>query len=327
MSEILNQDEINALIETYKSAGIQSVTENNNSRQVRVYDFTRPDKFSKDHLRSLNMIHSRYGTSMAAGLMGLLRASCQADLLALDQLTFREYCASVPEGTMFVEVSLEPLTSSAIFEFNPLFVALCVDMLAGGNMVSEPTNLDISEIDKAIFKVIVDQALKKYVDAWSSCVTLRPSITQMTTDTTTKQIMLPGEAVLVAGYEVNVGDIVSMMSLCIQASAIEAVLPALTIGRTLNTSTQRGDRSAELLRKNFESVEVECQAILGRTLLTMEEIINLEVGDLIRLPTKTNGLAELCIENVPTYTGTMGLSGKNLAIKIAKPYMELDNIS
>ena len=133
MGDVLNQDEINALMEAFKSTGEQDIGTKAPEKQVRLYDFSRPDKFSKDHLRSLNSIHTKHGASFASALSSMLRVYTRADLLALDQLTYREYCSSVSEGTLFVEVDLQPLTSSAIFEFNPHFVSICVDLLAGGS--------------------------------------------------------------------------------------------------------------------------------------------------------------------------------------------------
>ena len=134
MSDSLNQDEINALMETFNATGGQESSKTSD-KQVRVYDFARPDKFSKDHLRALNSIHSKHGTSFASAMAASLRIQTRADLLAVDQLTYREYCASVPESTLFIEVDLKPLTSTAIFEFNPLLVSLWVDLLAGGSVV------------------------------------------------------------------------------------------------------------------------------------------------------------------------------------------------
>lgn len=319
MAEMLSQDEINALVEAYKATGGAEESHSRAEKQVRLYDFARPDKFCKEHLRALNLIHSKHGASLAVALASALRVDTQVNLLALDQLTYREYCASVPDGTLFVEAGLEPLSSVAIFEFNPSLVCACVDLLAGGSSVSKVFSTKITEIDRAVVRPVAHLALRKYAEAWASSVEFRPSITSMTTESTTRQVLLPSEAVLICGYEVTVADHVSMMSICIPASAIEAVLPALAMGRALNAPTQRLDRVNDALRRSFEDVQVECRAVLGRTALPLEEVANLEVGDLIRLPVKANGPSELWVENVAAYAGVLGRSGRNLAIKVARP--------
>ena len=319
MAEVLSQDEINALMEAYKATGGKEMGTKTPEKQVRLYDFARPDKFSKEHLRSLNGIHAKHGAVFSGALATTLRINSQADLLALDQLTYREYCSSVPEGTLFVEVGLEPLTSTAIFEFNPLFVSGCVDLLSGGVSVSKAASSEITDIDKAIMRPVVDLALRKYAEAWSSCVVFQPRIVNMTTESSTRQILLASEAVLICGYEVSVGESVSMMSICIPASAVEAVLPALTLGRMLNAPTRRLDKTSEALKKNFDAVEMQCHAVLGRTNISLGEVVDLEVGDLIRLPTKADGELEFWVENVAAFSGVLGMSGKNLAVKISEP--------
>lgn len=322
MSDILNQDEINALIEAFKATGGQETSAKTPEKQVRLYDFTRPDKFAKEHLRALNMIHGKHGAAFASGLTSLLRFETRVELLALDQLAYKEYCASVPDGTLFIEAELDSLAPTAIFEFNPLFVSLCVDSLAGGSSHTAPSTARITEIDRAIFRPVVDLALRMYTDAWSSYLDLKPKISRMSTETTARQVFLPAEAVLVCGYEISVGDKVSMMSICIPASAIEPVLPALTVGRAIGNQMRSIDKVDKNLMRSFEGVELGCKAVLGRTLLPLGEIADLEVGDVIKLPTKRDGNAELWVGNVATYGGTLGLSGKNLAIKINAPIDE-----
>jgi flagellar motor switch protein FliM len=317
MADVLNQDEINALMETFKSTGAQDLGAKALEKQVRLYDFSRPDKFSKDHLRSLNSIHAKHGASLASALSSMLRVYTRADLLALDQLTYREYCSSVSDGTLFVEVDLQPLTSTAIFEFNPHFVSICVDLLAGGSASDTSNQTSISEVDRAIINPVIELALRNYVEAWAWCVGLTASVINMTTESSTRQVLLPSEAVLVCGYEVSIGENVSMMSICLPASAIEPVLPALTAGRSLQAPGHGRDQTNPALMKSFEDVVVECHAVLGRTTLSVEEVSDLEIGDVITLPIKEDGLAEFWVENIPAFCGPLGLSGKNLAIKIA----------
>lgn len=317
MADALNQDEINALLETFKATG-SNESSKTVDKQVRIYDFARPDKFSKDHLRALNSIHSKHGASFASAMAATLRVQTRADLLAVDQLMYREYCASVPESTLFVEVDLKPLTSTAIFEFNPLLISIWVDLLAGGNAGVGGSAMGISEIDKAIVKPVVELALRQYTEAWGCALALKPSIVTMSTESSMRQILLPSEAVLVCGYEVCIGESMSMMSICLPASSIEPVLPALTLGRTLNAARSH-DIADPALMRSFEGIAMECKAVLGRTSLSFGEVADLEVGDLIKLPMNELTDTELWVGNVPAFTGSPGVLGNKVAIRIAGP--------
>ncbi|MDH7601436.1 MAG: FliM/FliN family flagellar motor switch protein [Armatimonadota bacterium] len=317
MADILSQEEIDALIESYKAAGGLEEGGKSAGAAIRVYDFTRPDRFSKDHLRALNAIHSRHCSSVAAGLASILRVEVQAELLALDQLTYREYCSTVPEPTLFAEVNLEPLASVAIFEFNPALVGACVDLLAGAPRVSDVLVSNITDVDKALFRPIIEMVLRRYSEAWAASILFQPKISALFTESTTRQVLLPNEPVLVSSSEVAILDQTSMMSICLPASAIESVLPSLETGKPSSSQLHKGGIN-ELVKKPFEEVELECRAILGRTELPLSDVVNLEVGDLIRLPVKADRPVELWVDNVPTFAGILGRSGNTLAVKISK---------
>ena len=120
---------------------------------MRLYDFARPDKFCKEHLRALNAIHAKHATLLAVALASTLRVDVQVNLLALDQLTFREYCSSGPDwDAVCHRLVWYPLTAPAIFEFNPSLVFWHVDLLAGGFSVSTIGATKLTEIDKAVYE-------------------------------------------------------------------------------------------------------------------------------------------------------------------------------
>jgi len=320
MADILSQDEINALAEACRTVGsCDESFKAGTEKRVRLYDFSRPEKFSKDHLRTLNLIHTKYGTLFAVALAAMLRVDTQVNLLAIDQLTYREYCSAVPEGTLFAEVSLDSFAPIAVFEYNPSLVSMLVDLRAGASTVS-PNTKEITEIDKAIMRGIVDLSLRKYSEAWSATIEFKPRITALATASGTRQVLLPSEGVLVCSYEVSIAGNISMMSICLPSAAIEAILPALAMEKPINSRNQNPGVVNEAIRKVFDEVEVKCTAVLGRTSLTTEEITALEIGDIIRLPVGTDDPAELLVENVPTFQGTLGKSGRNLAIKITGFY-------
>ncbi len=317
MSDILSREEIDALIESYKLAGGFEEGGKSSRTAVRVYDFTRPDRFSKEHLRALNSIHNRHCSSVAGGLAAILRVEVQAELLALEQLTYREYCSTVPEPTLFAEANLEPLASVAIFEFSPALVGACVDLLAGAPRVSDVPISRITDVDKALFRPIIDMVLRKYSEAWASSIVFQPKVSALFTESTTRQVLLPNEPVLVSSFEVTILEQSGMMSVCLPASAVESVLPSLETGKP-SLSQRHKCEINELVKKPLEDVELECRAILGRTELPLNEVMNLEVGDLIRLPVKADRPVELWVDDVPTFAGVLGRSGNTLAVRISQ---------
>ena len=320
MSDILSQEEINALLGAYKSG--EAITKGPNEKgaepQVRLYDFARPDKFSKEHLRTLNTIHSKYGNGFAIVLAGLLHVPVEADLLAVDQVTYREYCASVPESTLFCDVTLEPLASSAIFEFNPSIAGACIDGLTGGSGSSISNAADLTDIDRAIMAKVVEFVLKKYEEAWAPYISIDANVREASNNSSFNQVFLPTEPVLVCGYEVSVSESVGMVSICIPSSAVEAILPNLTMGRSVGSSNRQTPAMVEALNHSLGETSVHCKAVLGRTMLTVEDLINLQEGDVIALDARADSEVEIWVGDKKSYAGVPGRSGRKLGLQITR---------
>ncbi len=204
--------------------------------QISRYDFTCPNKLSKEHVRCLNSIHAKYGTSLSHVLTTMLHTETQVELLAMDQLTYREYCASVSEHTLFLAADLQPFTSIAVFEFNPALVSAFVDLLTGAKSVSpDGASRDITDIDRALIEAAAGFALRKYADAWAGSMSFEPHGISSSTDPIYRDDLLATDAVFVCGYDVKVGDCAGAMSICIPSVAIEAIAPAFAERRKQTT--------------------------------------------------------------------------------------------
>lgn len=320
MSDILSNEEISALLGAYRAAESLGKTsrEKQADQQVRLYDFARPDKFSRDHIRTLHSIHNKYATGFAITLAGLLHVAVQAELLSVDQVAYREYCSSVPENTLFCDVSLEPLTAAAIFEFNPSIAGACIDGLTGGSGIGFSHDTDLTDIDRAITVKVAELLLKKYEEAWGPYIGLKAAVREADLRGSFSQMFLPTEPVLVCAYEVRIGQTSGMMSVCVPASAVEAILPSLSAGRQVNTSSRQTPAVVDALRESLEEVQMECTAILGRTTLTMGDIVNLYEGDIIRLETGPESEIEFWVGDKQTAFAIPGRSGRKLGLRVTR---------
>lgn len=318
MSDILSPEEINALLNASRAAESlgRGSRDKSPEHQIRLYDFSRPDRFSKDHMRTLNGIHTKYATMFSVNLEGLINTTVEAALLAVDLVSYREYCSSVPEGTLFCDVRLDPLTSAAIFEFNPSVVCACIDGLTGGGSTGQAELSELTEIDKTIMKRIVGKVIKEYEEAWGPYVEITVDMQEATGKASYNHRLLPTEHVLVCGYEVSIGQVVGMMSICIPAVGVEAILPNLAAGKTAGSAVRQSEATLQAIEECMQDIEVECRAFLGRTTLTMDDIINLQEGDIVRLDKRASETVEFWVGEINTYIGEPGRTGDNVGIKI-----------
>ena len=321
MSEILSPEEKDALAEASRNVrGAQKNAPRDRTagRAVRSYDFARPDKFSKEHMRILNSIHANYATAFSTALGALLRRPIEAEPTGVGHLNYQDYSDSIPENTPFFEASFDPLTPTAIFGCDPLIISACIDGLTGGTGANEVDASKLTELDRAIMLKVLENLVDKYAKAWMPYLGLKAAVKDAGLAAPFNQVFLPTEPVLVCHYNVSLGEINGVTSVCLPTRDVEEVLSSLSAGRTIGSAPKQTREVKEALRNSLDEVALPCKAILGRATLTMEEVINLQKGDIVRLDAKPNSEVELWIGDKQTYLGVPGMAGRNLGIEITR---------
>lgn len=318
--DILSQDEISALLSAYLSANAHAPGAGAREREVRLYDFSRPDRFSKEHLRTLHSIHSSFGMGLASTLSNLCQSHTTVELIGVDQISYKEYRASIPSKTLIAEVAMQPMTTSILFEVNPNIVGLWVDCLCGGDPqgASEPSGL--TPIDLAVARKVLSSCLHVYADAWSSMVELQPQIRRAVDSDSYDDAFLPSETVLVCGFEVHTGGCVGMMTVCIPAAGVETILPQLAIARMTQASRRQDRAVVHDMKKALAPVVLPCRVVLGRANITLSDVMNLEVGDVIR----TDRPAE---EEIEFWAGDRHVFNCRPGMKGTKPSVVISGIN
>lgn len=311
----VSTEEMTALSEAYESAE-QSPAEG--SGGVRSYDFFSPDKFSKDHLRTLNALHADF----AAGLSGVLSGVCQlqtrVSVTNVDQVSYKGYRTSLPVKTLFAEVSAEPLSRYIIIEVNPSVVGMWVDYLCGGNpqLPAEPS--DLTPIDCTVAERVLTSCLQVYADCWSSVVRFKPEIRRVVGSDSYEETLAGSEAVLVCSFEVDTGDPIGSMTICMPATSLEPMLPLLStygLGRSSNKGQNK--TSDEDVKRLLESVEIPCRVVLGSTKVSLTDAVDLKVGDVVKTGRSVDADLEMYVGNVPLYKCRPGVRGRDISVMIS----------
>lgn len=323
MSEILSQDEIDALLAAYESAaptGSTGAVSDGQNKQVRLYDFSRPDRVSKDHLRALGLINTNFASSLSTVLSGLYQSPVRIEFIGVDQILYSEYRISIPSRTLFVEVSMAPLDADFIIEVNPGIIGAWVDCLCGAVSISLDEPSEFSAIDLAVSQKMFDTLLQVYADSWAGLVDLKPETRRMVDSNTFEDILLPSETVLVCTFEVHYGEQTGMMTICIPSAGIEALQKILSSDFNTRILNRRDDASYEEdLKSAVSAVSLPARVVIGRTKISFSDAMNLEIGDIIKTTTKYDSPIELWISNNPMFYCRPGMVGSNLAVVISGP--------
>ncbi|WP_040825136.1 flagellar motor switch protein FliM [Thermanaerovibrio velox] len=131
--EVLSQNEIDSLLQALSSGSVDLASiEKQDDRKIKIYDFRRPDKFSKDQLRAIQMIHDSFARQLTTSLSTLVRSMVSAEVVSVDQLAYDEFIRSLVQPTVMGVLEMYPLSGNAVLEMNPHLVFSIIDRMLGG---------------------------------------------------------------------------------------------------------------------------------------------------------------------------------------------------
>ena len=322
MTEILSQDEIDALL-TAISTGEVDTTDYSaakEQRKVKIYDFRRPDKFSKDKIRTLQMMHETFARLTTTALSAQLRALVSVHVASVDQLTYEEFIRSIPNPTTLAVVNMDPLKGSAVLEIDPSITFTIIDKLFGGTGESTKISRELTDIELSVMEGIIVRILGNLREAWSNVIDLRPRLGNIETNPQFAQIVPPNDMVVLITLETKVGEVEGMTNLCIPYITIEPVISKLS-AQYWYSSIRKGatDENMTIIQSRLETVELPIIAEIGEVEVTMQEVMDLQAGDVVKLPnTKVNSEMVIRIGGRKKYKCRPGLIGSRLAVQVGE---------
>ncbi|MDH4128221.1 MAG: flagellar motor switch protein FliM, partial [Spirochaetota bacterium] len=306
MTEVLSQQEIDALL-TAISTGeseekeIESPTEQ--QRQVKIYDFKRPDKFSKDQIRTLQMMHETFARLTTTSLSAQLRTLVHVHVASVDQLTYEEFIRSIPSPTTLGVINMDPLKGSSILEIDPSITFTIIDRLFGGSGEATKMNRELTDIELSVIEGIIVRILGNLRESWSNVIDLRPRLGTIETNPQFAQIVPPNDMVVLITLETKVGDVEGMTNFCIPYITIEPIISKLSAQYWYSSIRKGATReNFNILKDRLSQMMVDIIAQLGNVEVTMRDVITLQEGDIIKLPnTKITDTLTLKVGNQPKF--------------------------
>ncbi|KYH34792.1 flagellar motor switch protein FliM [Clostridium tepidiprofundi DSM 19306] len=319
MAEVLSQSEIDALLSALSSGELEpeQLESEEEKHKVKLYDFRSPQKFTKEHLRTLELIHDNYARIISTYLTAQVRTSVKIKIETIQQITYEEFIHSIPNPTILTIFRMPPLSGSILFETNPEFVYQVVDILLGGNGERRTKSREFSDIDKNIIRKINEGMISNLNLAWEDVLEVVPEIEGLETNPALNQTLAPNEAVALITFSVEMGENNTFLNICIPYLSIEKVLDKLVVQYWFRGNNQELlENSKELVRKRLNIVEVSIASVLGNAHISVEEFLKLTAGDVITLDNKINDPIKIYIENKPYFYAKPGVIGKYRGVQI-----------
>ncbi len=320
MPDVLSQGEIDELLVAMSRGEIDADQMGAQAPHVRPFDFMRPSKFSKETLRTVELMHETFCRSVQTQLSGVVRTPVGIEVVSADQVTYREFLNSIPTPSLLSIVTMEPFEGNAVMELNLPLALSIVDRLVGGPGTQRAKARELTEIEQALLANVTDILLGAFTEAWSTVVPVRFRLVGTEMDPQFAEVVTPSEMVVLISFEVRIGGAVGTVSLCVPYLVLEPAMDKLTARGYFSTQSDSSTpESRDSVATQIGSVLVPVAVELGSADLSVEQLLALEPGDVIPLAIGVGADATLRVGTRAAFLAQPGVRGRRVAVQITSP--------
>jgi len=324
VGEVLSQSEIDSLLAALSSGELDAGDiQSDNERQVKNYDFNRPVKFSKEHLRTLEIIFEHYGRLVSTNLPVYLRKNIQVTVASSETVAFSEFSNALSNPVILGVVNFSPLNGNMLIELSTnLGYAMIDRMLGGGGIPLEKTR-EFSQIELTIMERIMAMLTQLMREPWKNVVEISPVLNRLETNVQFAQIVPPSDMVAIVTLNLKIGDVEGYINMCLPFFTLEDVMDKLSTKYWYSVMQEnRDEHYGEHIETMIRRVDVPVKAILGRSIISVSDFLGLQVGDCIRLDTKVDSDMEVYVGNIRKFTALPGANADAYAVRITSVIRE-----
>ncbi len=324
MGEVLSQSEIDSLLNALSTGELDAdEIQKKDERQVRNYDFARPAKFSKEHLRTLEIIYEHYGRLLSTNLPLYLRKNVQISVASSETVVFSEFSNALSNPAILGIVNFAPLPGSIIIELAPNLGFAMIDRMLGGQGASIDKTRDFSEIELTILDKILVMCMQLMKEPWRNVVDVDPFLERIETNPQFAQIIAPNDMVAIVTLTVKIGDVEGFMNICLPFFTLEDVMDKLNTKFWYSTMQSASEEDySQYVESMLRRADVPVKAVLGKSSITVDDFVNLQCGDIIRLNTATDAEMAVYVGNIKKFMAMPGKSGDKYAVRVTNVIRE-----
>ena len=320
--DVLSQSEIDKLLSALSDGSVsaEEVKADEEQKKVKSYDFKRPDKFSKDQIRTLFMLHESFSRLLNTYLSTHLRTMVNVEVASVEQLTYQEFVQSLANPSVISILAVPPLKGNIIMEVNTEIAFAFIDRVFGGEGKSGIKTRVLTEIEEVVMRRFVDKATSHLKEAWANVVEFYPSVEATESNPQFTQIVPPSDMVVIVTIQMRVGEVEGMMNICIPYLVLEPVMSKLTTTFWVASSVSRDDdpEQVKILQRKIERTKVPFLVEMGDINITINEFLTLGFGDVLQLDTKVDDELKCRIGRKAKFFCRPGTSGKKMAVQITR---------
>ncbi len=326
MGEVLSQSEIDNLLAALSSGELDTdQMQDSNDKQVKNYDFKRPTKFSKEHLRTLEIIFEHYGRLLSTNLPVYLRKNVQVLVTSSETVIFSEFSNALSNPLILGIVNFQPLGGTILVELASNLGFTMIDRMLGGQGDPLEKNREFSEIEMTIIEKMLVLFIQLMREPWKNVVELNPVLERIETNSQFAQIIAPNDMIAVITLSIRIGDVEGLMNICLPFFTLESVMDKLnTKFWYANMQEMDEEDYNDYIEAMLRRVDVPVKAVLGKSRISIQDFVNLQRGDIIRLDTNVDNDLNIYVGNIKKFTALPGSSKDKYAVRVTSVFREGD---
>jgi len=275
MTDVLTADEIDQILTAINNADNSKPADFRpaaGTRKIKIYDFKRPDRFSKEQLRNISIIHEHFARLITNSITAKCKVMCHAHIASVDQLTFEEFIRSVPTPTSLGIINMHPLNGYAVLEIDPSISFAMLDRILGGYGDTPKIQHELTDIEKSLMEGIFNRMIANLCEAWMPVLNLQPRLEAIETNPQFLKITPPTEMIILVTIEFKILDTEGMINFCIPFPTAESILGKLS--NVFECSVKR-KTNQKIDLKNLDGLNKTIRAEYFRKEITVNQLVDL----------------------------------------------------
>ncbi|MEG1165998.1 MAG: flagellar motor switch protein FliM [Oscillospiraceae bacterium] len=325
MAEALSQNQIDELLNRMRSGAVVE-TPPEPKQKIKEYDFSSPKKFTKDQLKSLNSLYENYARVLSSYFTSILRSACEVTISQIEEQRYYEFNNALPDNTLIGIISFLPEGSAfdettMMIELATSFGFLLIDRLMGGSGEPLAPERDYSEIETSLLKMVMTNITRYMQEVWSSFFSLRAQLRSVETNGRFIQAFSPQDVVVIITFNIDDEYYKGTANICMPTANLEELINSFT--KKYNHESKQQDEEKDKEKRDrmldcLKQSEIEMEAHLDDCMMSLGEISQLQVNDVISLNRKIDEDITVRVEGSPWFKARLGEFDAHKALKLVK---------
>ncbi len=324
MSDILSQNEIDSLLVALSTGELDvEQIQQSDEKQVKNYDFSRPTKFSKEHLRTLEIIFEHYSRLISTNLPVYLRKNVQITVASSETVTFNEFTNALSNPVILGIINFAPLNGQIIIDLASNLGYAMLDRMLGGSGLPLEKSREFSEIELTIIQKILVMFTQLMREPWRNVIDINPVLQRLETNPQFAQVIAPNDMIAIVTLNMKLGDVEGFVNVCLPFFTLEDVMDKLNTKYWFSTMQENRDENYEdYIESLIRKVDIPIRAVLGKSTISVNDFMNLQVGDCIRLDSRVDDDMNIFVGNIKKFTALPGTEKDSYAVRITSVFRE-----